>query len=66
MGATIQRKHIYHVDDIVTIVNPEIFVRVGYPLTREMAMEAAAKEYDERIYAFMREVSPVPTGFTVL
>lgn len=65
MSATMTKRTVYHVGDVVRIVEPQVFIRVGYPLTKEHALDAATKEYDERIYAFMREVSDVPAEFTV-
>lgn len=50
------RKPVYHVDNIVKIINPEIVQRVGYPLTKAEALDAAEKEYSEKIHDFMREV----------
>lgn len=50
------RKQVYHVDNIVKITTPEIVVRVGYPLTKAQALEVAEKEYSDKIHAFMREV----------
>jgi hypothetical protein len=61
----VTKRVVYHVDDIVRVVNPEVVVRVGYPLTKGMAQDAAIKEYDERIHAFMASVSPEPDQFTV-
>lgn len=66
MSAIVQEKKIvYHIGDLVTIINPEVFIRVGYPLTKNDALDAAEKEYSEKVYAFMREVNPDPTEFTV-
>lgn len=52
-----QKKIVYHVDDIVRIVEPRRFIRVGYPLTKEQALEAAEKEYAKEIQAFMATVN---------
>ncbi len=66
MSTTVEdKKIVFHIGDLVTIINPEVFIRVGYPLTRNYALEVAQKEYTERVYAFMREVSPEPELFTV-
>ena len=66
MSTVVQEKRVvYHAGDLVTIVNPEVFVRVGYPLTKNDALKAAEQEYGDRIYAFMREVSPTPDQFTI-
>lgn len=52
------RRVVYRVDDIVRVVNPEIVVRVGYPLTKQDAlnndyihtiMRAVGAEQDESI-----------------
>ncbi len=57
MSATVMTKRIiYHVDNIVRIVQPEIVLRVGYPLTKRNALEAIEKEYNEKILAFMQEL----------
>lgn len=63
--ATAEKKIVYHIDDIVRIIEPQVFVRVGYPLTKEQAIEAAVKEYNEQIYAFMAAISGAPEQFTV-
>lgn len=65
MSAAAEKKTVYRVGDVVKIVEPKVFVRVGYPLTKEHAVEVTAKEYDEKIYAFMREASETPDDFTV-
>jgi len=46
-------KTVYHVDDLVEIVNPAVVVRVGYPLTKQDALDAVEKEYAEAVQAFM-------------
>lgn len=51
-----QKKIVYHVDDIVRIVEPLIVVRVGYPLTKQQALESAEKEYSDKIQRFMCDV----------
>jgi len=60
-----QEKVVYHVGDIVTIVEPNVFVRVGYPFTKEHALDVAAKEYNDRIYAFMRAVHRAPVAVEI-
>jgi len=47
---------VYHVDDLVKVVKPDVVVRVGYPLTKEMALDAAEKEYGDKIRDFMCNV----------
>lgn len=65
MAATEPKRTVYHVDDLVRIINPQVVKRVGYPLTKEQAVDAAEKEYNEKIYAFMRDISVSPNEFTV-
>lgn len=65
MSAVTAKRTIFHVGDKVRVIEPQRVVRAGYPLTKNMAVEAAVKEYDERIYAFMREVCDTPDQFTV-
>lgn len=50
------RRTVYHVEDIVAIINPEIVIRVGYPLTKNDALEAVEKEHGDKVRAFMCEV----------
>lgn len=57
MDSVVAKRVVYHVDNIVRIVEPAIVVRVGYPLTKNDALDAAEKEYGEKIRAFMCEVS---------
>lgn len=47
------KKVVYHVDDVVKIINPAVVVRVGYPLTKQDALDAVEKEYAEAAQAFM-------------
>lgn len=57
MSATVTAKKIvYHVDDVVRILSPAIVVRVGYPLTKQDALDAVEKEYAELIQSFMVSV----------
>lgn len=56
MSTAITKRITYHVDDIVRIVNPAIVLRVGYPLTKNDALDAAEKEYGEKIRLLMCEV----------
>lgn len=56
MSAATVKRVIYHVDDIVRIVEPEIVLRVGYPLTKNDALDAVEKEYGQVIQAFMVQV----------
>lgn len=58
-----EKKVVFHVDNIVSIVNPEIVVRVGYPLTKTEALEAVEKEYSDKVHAFMREVGAETDDF---
>jgi len=46
------KKQVFHIGDIVKIVNPEIFIRVGYPLSLEDVREELDK-YDSHITALM-------------
>ena len=39
-----KRKNVIRVGDKVKIINPEIFIRVGYPLTTEMIKESHITE----------------------
>lgn len=54
--AVTKKKQVFHVDNIVKIINPEVVIRVGYPLTKIQALDAAETEYSEKIHAFMRDV----------
>jgi len=45
-------KTVFHIGDIVKIVNPEIFIRVGYPLGLENVREELDK-YDSHITVLM-------------
>lgn len=56
MVATMIKRIVYHVGDIVKIVSPAVVTRVGYPLSKQDALDTAEKEYNEKIVAFMREV----------
>jgi hypothetical protein len=47
---------VYHVDDLVKVVKPDVIIRVGYPLTREIALDAVEKEYNDNIRNFMCSV----------
>lgn len=55
MSTTVKRV-VYHVDDVVKVIEPAIVIRVGYPLTKNDALNAAEKEYGEKIHAFMCEI----------
>lgn len=50
------KRIVYHVDDEVRIVEPAVVVRVGYPLTKQEALDAVEKEFNQKIHAFMCEV----------
>lgn len=52
-----KKKQVFHVDNIVKIINPEVVIRVGYPLTKHQALEAAEKEYADKIQSFMCSVN---------
>ena len=56
MSATVTKQTIFHVGDKVRIVEPLQVVRVGYPLTKTDALDAAEKQYAEKIHTFMREL----------
>lgn len=45
-----QRKNVFRIYDRVRILNPEVFVRCGYPLTTEMIKEAMTKEQLDAIH----------------
>lgn len=51
--ATSKKRTVYHVDDTVKIVEPLVVVRVGYPLTKQEALDVAEKDYAEAVQAFM-------------
>lgn len=51
-----EKRVVYHVDNIVKIINPNVVVRVGYPLTKTQALEVVEKEYNDKIHAFMRNI----------
>lgn len=52
--------NIIRVEDKVKILNPEIFIRCGYPLTPADLYEEVAKQYGEKINAFVRETLGFP------
>lgn len=52
--------NIIRVGDKVKILNPEIFIRCGYPLTPPDVYEEVAKLYGEKINAFVRETLGFP------
>lgn len=53
---------VYHVDDLVKVVKPDVVVRVGYPLTKEMALDVVEKEYSDKIHNFMYSVGAAEAG----
>jgi hypothetical protein len=56
MSATIAKRTVFHVGDKVRVVEPLQVVRVGYPLTITDALNAAEKEYAEKVHVFMRDL----------
>lgn len=46
----------YHVNDTVRVVRPERFIRVGYPLTKQDALDAVERDYSDKVHVFMREI----------
>lgn len=49
-------KKIYRIGDKVKVTNPQVFVRVGYPLTLEKAFDRVAEVYDQQVTNFCREI----------
>jgi hypothetical protein len=56
---------VYHVGDIVRIVEPLVVVRVGYPLTKIEALDAAEKEYSLKIYDFIANITGQANEFVI-
>lgn len=58
MSATVAtpKRTVFHVDDLVTVREPLVVVRVGYPLTKEDAMKAAEELYADKIHPFLKEL----------
>lgn len=54
-----RRKEVIRVDDLVKVVNPEIVVRVGYPMSKEMALEEVNKLHRKQLHAFLAELGYV-------
>jgi hypothetical protein len=52
-------KEIIRVGDKVKIIKPEFFVRCGYDLTFESAMEQVEEKYSEKILGFINEFNSV-------
>ena len=50
-------------DDLVTIIEPAVVIRVGYPLTKQDALDAAEKEYNEKVAAFVNDICDTPDSF---
>lgn len=50
------KRPVYHVGDVVRIVEPCIVVRVGYPLTLQDGMTAAEEKWSAKVYEFMKSL----------
>lgn len=50
----------FRVGDNVRVVVPDLFVRVGYPLTKMIAIETVENEYATQIQAFVQSVVSKP------
>ena len=61
MSSSTATRVVYHVDDEVRILNPAIVTRVGYPLTKQDALDAVEKEFAETIRGFMVSVGAAQT-----
>jgi len=52
----VERKEVFHIGDRVRIVNPFVFIRCGYPLTKRMAEELITSEQEEAVREMFRKV----------
>lgn len=49
-------KHVYHIGDKVRIVEPQLFLRVGYPLSLAVAMEHIRKHHSMHVAMLMDKI----------
>lgn len=47
-------KHIYRVGDLVTVINPFVVLRVGYPMFMGDAIDHVEQSFSKEIHAFIR------------
>lgn len=50
------KKTVFQLGDKVKIVNPEVFVRCGYPITLEMETEEIVQKYGKEIWDLIEKV----------
>ena len=62
--SSLTTRMVYHVDDLVKVVKPDVVIRVGYPLTKEDALKAVEKEYAQRVSDFIVSVTGQPVELT--
>ena len=59
LGENYKPDNVIRKGDLVRVVNPEVFVRCGYPMTINSSREEVGVRYKEALYRFLKELDKI-------